>query len=259
MDPIRDPLAPLAGLVSSLASVLAQLAVARRVRPRVALLTGLLAGVGLPVALRVLPPRWAVGWITVGGRRSGWFGYAPLAGRRDERDRDDAAERPRPPPTLRDLVDVVPIGQTERAGAATLTLLSLERYADGFLVRGRLLWNGDEPSAGDGDWNVDHPVVVLAADDRGTVYHGRNHGGGGGDASWRFDHAFAPAIAPTVAELRLTVPALRWHRASPPWTALSTAEERTDPGPWTFVVPFAGGREHDRRPSPAAEPGPAER
>jgi hypothetical protein len=227
---------PLAGLVSSLASVLAQLAVARRVRPRVALLTGLIAGVGLPVALRVLPRRW----ITAGGRRSGWFGYALLGGRRGERDRDDATEPPPPLPDLRELVEVVPIGETAQTGAATLTLLSLERYADGFLVRGRLLWNEEEPPAGDGDWHVDHPVAVLAVDDRGTAYHGRNHGGGGGGASWRFDHAFSPAIDPAATELRLTVPALRWHRVSPPWAKRPAAEERTEPGPWSFAVPLPG-------------------
>lgn len=246
MESLRDPLAPLAGLVSSCASVVAQLVVARRVRPRLALLTGLFASVGLPIALRALPPGWAVGWITAGGRRSGWFGYAPLAGRWDERDQDDPAEPPRPLPELRDLVGVVPIGQTERAGAATLTLLSLERYGDGFLVRGHLLWDEDEPSTGDGDWNVDHPVPVLAADDLGTAYHGRNFGGGGDGTSWRFDHAFAPAIPPAVAELRLTVPVLRWLRTSPPWTARATAEERIDPGPWTFVVPFARSAAGDR-------------
>lgn len=237
MGRFRDSLSPLAGLVSSLASVLAQLAVARWVSSRVALLTGRPTGVGLPLALRVLPPRWAVSWVTAGGRRSGWVGYAPLAGRRGPPNRDDAAEPPRPLPMLRDLVAVVPIGRTERAGAATLTLLSLERYGDGFLVRGRLLWD-DEPEESGAFWLIDR-VEVAAADDRGTAYHGRSFGGGGGGASWRFDHAFSPAIAPAAVELRLTVPALRWHRASTPWTARATPKERMDPGPWAFVVPLA--------------------
>lgn len=235
---VRDPLAPLASVVAFLASVLAQLAVARRVRPLGALTTGPLAGVGLPAALRLLPPRWAVSWLTVGGRRSGWFGYAPLAGRRDERDGEAGAESPRPLPALRELVGVVPIGRAERAGAASLTLLSLERYGDGFLVLGRLLWD-EEPEGSDAFWVVER-VDVAADDDLGTPYHGRSFGGGGGGASWRFDHAFSPAVPSDAAELVLTDPALRWRRVSPPWAGPATPEERTDPCPWTFVVPLAG-------------------
>lgn len=229
MVSLRAPLVPVAGLVSACASVLAQLFVARRVRPRLAFLTGLLVGVGLPIALRALPPRWTVGWITVGGRRSGWIGYGPLAGPRHERNRDATPESPQPLLELRDLVGVVPIGRTERAEGATLTLLSLERYEDGFLVRGNVFWN-EEPETREAVWHIER-VEVVATDDLGTQYHGRSYGGGGGAASWRFDHAFSPTADPAAAEIRLTIPALLSYRA--------TNDERTDVGPWTFVVPLA--------------------
>ena len=227
-----DPRVPFPGLVTVLASVLAQSAVARLVRPLVALPTAVVAAVGLPAALRLIPPRRAIRWITVGGRHSGWFGQALLGGRRNGREREGGAEPPGPLPALHDLLGVVPNLRNQEAGTATLTPRSLARHGDRFLVRGKLLPNADPPGS-EVFWVV-RRVAVVAAEDRGTAHHGRSRGGGGD--SWRFD----PAIPPAAADLRLSVPALRRQRASPPLAGRLRAEERTEPGPWTSRVPLGG-------------------
>lgn len=242
VKPVPNSPGPLVGGIAALAGAVAQFAVERRVRGSVALLAGVV-GVLIAFALRLVPSRWTGRgwWMAVGRPRSGWIGYAPVPenrGRRSPAETSPRRELTGPPPSLRDLTRVVAVGQVQPTEMGTLTLLSLEAFRDGFLVRLLAAWAEAERPDAEGLDLVER-VVVEAIDDRGRRYEPWFYGGGGNGASWRFDHACSPALDPLAQELRLTIPALAWRRAAPPWLP-ATDEPWTETGPWTFVVPLDG-------------------
>ena len=152
-----------------------------------------------------------------------------------------ATERRPPPPALRELVDVIPVGRSARRGEVTLTLLSVERYGDGFVALFRLL---QEHTAPDPALIAAPPMPELrlqVIDDRSGAYDAWPHGGGGGGGhgllDWRLGYVFAPAPDPGVRELRLTAAEIAWRRFDQEHSDLVDAG--TTPGPWTFVVPLA--------------------
>jgi len=144
-----------------------------------------------------------------------------------------------PDATLRDLLDVLGVGQSVQVGQGTLTVLSLERYADGFVAQFRVLQTYEPPRT---FVDLGFPdLVCQAGDDHGGSYtpwpHGGSGGGGGrGLLHWRIAYRYAPALDSAARELRLTIRELRWmgHIGSgQPPTSTDVVT-----GPWTFVVPL---------------------
>jgi hypothetical protein len=85
-----------------------------------------------------------------------------------------------PDASLRDLVDVIGVGRSVQVGSATLTLLSLERYMDGFVAQFRLAQTYELPHSAT---DLTFPELICqAADDRGGSHTPWPHGGSGGDA-----------------------------------------------------------------------------
>jgi hypothetical protein len=74
-----------------------------------------------------------------------------------------------PPRTsLRDLLDVLAVGRSEQLAATTVTLLSIERYADGFVAQFQLL---QEHTPSQDSARLGFPYVVCdATDHRGAGY-----------------------------------------------------------------------------------------
>jgi hypothetical protein len=137
-----------------------------------------------------------------------------------------------PPFTLRQLLRVLPIAQSHRTESLELTLLSLEIYAEGFLLNGRVDREGDIEVR---RW----PEVVLAASDEGDQdYRPLPCGGNGISTQWRFCFQFAPPLREAARELRIRVDEIRWRR--PDRATSQLAVERTDSGPWTFTIPLQG-------------------
>ena len=149
--------------------------------------------------------------------------------------------RPRLDCALRELVEVVAVGETVRVGDTTVSLLSLERYDDGFVAQFRLL---HEYGRGDGDDDLAvlstamPELRVSATDDQGHRYDVWPHGGGGGGGrgllSWRYAFRFAPAVPPAARAVTLAVEAIEWRRMDPETRRLVPASEVV--GPWTFTV-----------------------
>lgn len=145
---------------------------------------------------------------------------------------------PVPAPELQTLLDVVPIAQTETHRGNAITLLSMERYAEGFLLHGRLSLR--EPLVP--IWGMlREPALRFAAEDeRGRTFHTWGHGVGTayGSASV-FTHTFAPALAPDAKTLRFELSEIGWR---PPdlFNGPGPARE-PEPGPWRFLVELGGG------------------
>ncbi len=208
------------------------------VREREGIAVGVLTSLGLDLAavraavLRAIrrpeagPEPGAGGWRTSGGARLVRRPGAPARG-------PDA-----PDADLRELVDVLPVGTSHRAGDETVTLLSVERYRDGFLAQLRVLAEYAPPAPLPERAGLLPEVHLAATDDRGGAYtpwpHGGSGGGGRGVLQWRHAYRFAPALPPEARELRLTVERVAWHRYEPGQQELVV--EREQAGPWAFTV-----------------------
>ena len=145
-----------------------------------------------------------------------------------------------PAPTLKDLVRVVPIGQSQVHGGVTVMMLALEQYADGFVVTFRVLsdepWPFDIHREGFQHFEVDLRVTTAS----GTEYDGRmlHSGLSTRMEGWqgRFEYQHAPALDPTASWVRIEVLALHWLKRIPDPPFQAPAKEMT--GPWVFTVPL---------------------
>ncbi len=209
----------IAGLVAFAVSLVAQLAVTRRLRPGVALVTGL----GVSVTLTL------VGALRY--RRATRASARSLL--RAPSGRWRFARPPQPMPALSELRRVVAVGQTEVRGGTSVTLFSLEVYGDGFQAS-LLVARRADPASGRRSTGV--PEMVLeVADSAGRRYDAWPAGGGSHGAwAFRFAYRFAPALDPSATELRLRVTAIHWHGIGEDEPPLLEVE----PGPWTFTVPL---------------------
>lgn len=142
-------------------------------------------------------------------------------------------------PTLQELRHVVGIGETRQLEQAKFQLLSLEVYADGFLIRGRLRYLLPPPPAGSG--HVQHPIISFRVhDDGGRMYQvsvvsGGGSGFGGGWYTWEFHSPGAPRLDPAARELQIVVEALRWVPFRPAPQRWSYTLD-LPPGGWRFAV-----------------------
>jgi hypothetical protein len=129
-------------------------------------------------------------------------------------------------PALRELLGVVAVAQVGMAADLEVTVLSLETYADGFLVNLRLL-----PLKGLAVAAQQLPVLAVEAnDDRGGRYDGEARGVPWADAQqWRLSYAFQPALDPTAQTLHLRFPQVQWL------SSLGQGSE-TLTGPWAFTI-----------------------
>ncbi len=230
MNVVRRPIAPLAGLLAALVSALVQLVIERGVQPVPAIVTGL--GVGVAVAV-------AEAWEA--GRPRHIFTYPPGPPRAGPfRRPGPLTPAPLPPPPHQQLVRVVPIGQTQAHGGATVMLLALEAYTDGFLVHSRVLLEAERPpqlgTGRDPRPRFAHLRPTLEVrDDRGTTYRVWPASGGGGGREYRFTHHVAPPLPPEARTLTIVLPALRWEELDPRGRA---SEVERIGGPWSFTVPL---------------------
>ena len=127
-----------------------------------------------------------------------------------------------PAPVLTELQRVIPIAASQTRQELTITLLSLECYAEGLLLRGR--FTPKYGQIGPGNVFLFHPIIE-ARDDAGTAYRcwpkGRDRE--------RFSSVLAPALPPEARELRLEVTEARW-------TFFQQQRHLRDVGPWSFTV-----------------------
>lgn len=138
-------------------------------------------------------------------------------------------------PKLRELREVIPVGQTRTHEAWSITCLAVERYEDGFKLTFRVF--------GAGRWPC-HPQLALTVDDdRGGEY--RHWGSGGNpsgttnwiDCDWRLAHICAPVVDPQAREVRLTIAEVQLTEVVGPAVGLLDVRvTQRYPGPWTFTI-----------------------
>ena len=166
--------------------------------------------------------------------------------------------RPGATPRLQQLMRVVPVVQTfDLAEGSSLTVVSLEIYAEGFLVHtqarhiieARFPHDAHEDANSPATWrqaNLASPELLFeATDDVGESYACWSSGGYGGGATpdemiWRRDYVFAPPIGPDASALRLTVPAIEWVSYSAAQSGPMVVASQTVG--WTLTVSIAVGR-----------------
>lgn len=175
-------------------------------------------------------------------------------------------QRPYEPRTLR---RVIPIAQARTVELITVTVLSLEEFADGCRVRALITLALDHPfvaaerrraerwqrlmhealergedlrrvTEGERERHVRRPDFWFEVfDDRDVRYRSRPAGwSSNGGAVWECSFEFEPAIDPAAQSLHLVMEAVRWSDME--WGAGSDLEQRLDTGPWQFAVRVGG-------------------
>jgi hypothetical protein len=121
------------------------------------------------------------------------------------------------PPALDDLLRVQAVGSTQILDGAEVSLLSVEFYADGFVLTLRARPRGTHQN-----WSAVPPretatgFEIQISDDAGGTYHRWPlHWTSKGEA-WRFLESFAPAVSgdATTLEVRIDAVTLRRHAGS---------------------------------------------
>lgn len=141
---------------------------------------------------------------------------------------------PQPGPQPRELLDVLGVGVSQIHGPTTVTLLSLERYREGFILQFRLLRERHHPR------KFFMPQMDLSiVDGRATRYTVWSQGGGGGGGpdgvlEYRYAYAGTPALPQEAGEITIEAPEVRWQRHDDKDGRLVFAE--ADAGPWRFVI-----------------------
>ncbi|MPZ49707.1 MAG: hypothetical protein GEU75_10520 [Dehalococcoidia bacterium] len=130
------------------------------------------------------------------------------------------------------LQGVVAIGETRQADGAEVSMLSLERYDDGFILHYRLLTDepAPRPPVGPPHMPLVPTLLLNVKDDLGNEYRGGPGGWGGSDRQWRGEARLTPPLAEEASRLEVRVEEIQWLSHSP------SQRSRVQPGPWVFDV-----------------------
>lgn len=139
------------------------------------------------------------------------------------------------PAPLGDLLSVIPIAQTQAAVGVSVTLLSLESYAHGYIMHYRTIF--DEPAAlHAGRTRHIGSLELDVIDDRGGHYDGHMQFGRSDHHTWYFGNVYRPAVDPKARELRVRVRVV----GGPAGSSESSAgpESASSPLSFTFSIPL---------------------
>lgn len=151
--------------------------------------------------------------------------------------------------TLRDLVRIIPVAQSQTRGDATLTLLSIDCYADGWVTNLRV--HHPDP----------HYFPVFLFHPKPDKRRAYQYGGGYGIDPWRYDDVdpncyfssvWIPPLNPEPVPLEFVVDVVRFTDRPRKEGGILMAEIW---GPWRFEVDPAGGNTAMER-EPPTSPGP---
>lgn len=133
-------------------------------------------------------------------------------------------------PTLRDLVRVIPVAQSVKCGDTTITLLSVDCYADGWIANLRV-YHDDVRY---------YPVFSFSP--KYDTNRDRQFGGCGsffswhhrdGDPNWYLSYILFPALNPSEPDLEFLVHSVHWSDRTPPDWGILMAEVH---GLWRFTL-----------------------
>jgi hypothetical protein len=143
------------------------------------------------------------------------------------------APPPAPPPQPRELIDVVGVGQTETVNGVALTLLSVERYREGYVVLFRMFRHRKRSER-----HLPMPQFELAVTpESSTPYRfwmmgGTGGGGVEGEMEYRQAYAIAPAPPSDGRVIVIEVREISWKQFGSGTYKVVAA----DTGPWRFTI-----------------------
>jgi hypothetical protein len=124
------------------------------------------------------------------------------------------------------------MGATEEASGVALTLLSVERYREGYIALFRML-----RGRGRFEFEFASPHLELAVTPAGAEPYRfwlmNGSGGGGRELEYRQSYAIAPAPPPDAPEIVIEVRTISWERHRRDGGARVVS---VDTGPWRFAV-----------------------
>lgn len=140
-------------------------------------------------------------------------------------------------PALENLATVISVGRVQTQQDVSVMLLSLEFYADGFVVNGRIFGNRDGEDDATVTWFLvmDSQSQLSVSDDRDSQYPSLGREGSGSNQRFRFSESFVQVVNPMANELRIELSDLRWVR----FDRHAPGDRSGDvlvPGPWSFSV-----------------------
>jgi hypothetical protein len=151
-------------------------------------------------------------------------------------------------PELKDLLSVVAVNQTQSHGDVTLTLLSLEQYADGVLVLFRAVFMDQYVQRRMAERSREPRILptphlpLTAQDDLGNAYHGGAGGGSCGPVTagepsrWRMTAILTPTFANGARSVHIAVPELQMVDIGTIQTPPFHTVRESFLGPWVFDV-----------------------
>jgi hypothetical protein len=136
-------------------------------------------------------------------------------------------------PALSELRRVIGVGTSVEGSGARMTVLSLEDYADGFVVRGRLrLPAGALPT----DGALVPSLFWDVRDDAGRTFTGRHRSSEVTGRDQDFAYAFTPVLSPESQSLTIELTRIGFRTIPfPAGEALAPSEFELS-GPWRLVV-----------------------
>lgn len=214
-------LAPIAGGIAFLASLMVLLVTERRLRAIPAAISGL-AVAGAMELIAESQHRQRL-------RRIRAFQRGSVAHKPRASQRTGALVRP----PLGMLDRVVASGQQQTHGDTTIAVISIESYREGFILN--LLISQLEPRDHRPE-NLLVPELDLAVhDDRDNRYAFRGLADGS-EGGWRRAVRLTPRLDPAALRLTIDIAAIRWYRFDMVHKQRSLV--RTEVEPWRFTVPL---------------------
>lgn len=150
-------------------------------------------------------------------------------------------------PALENLLSVVAGGETQTHSDTTITLISLEVYADGVMTNFSVRYWDEHLQQMLGIRRKEHGILwphfyIMASDGMGNIHTGESGGGSSGPSSlgererWRTSGILTPTFAQDAHKIRLEIPELQLVEfatvSAPPFFTV----QRTFPGPWVFDI-----------------------
>jgi hypothetical protein len=134
---------------------------------------------------------------------------------------------------LGDLLQVIPVAQTQLRDNAVVTVLSLESYAHGLIIHTRAMYLARQPLAATGAPGPSQLLALDVEDDRGNHYAGGLLTAGNDGRAWYFSYRYGPALDVHARELNVRVTA---SGATAEGRADAEAREEVHAGPPTFTI-----------------------
>ena len=141
-------------------------------------------------------------------------------------------------PTLRELVRVIPVAKSETRGMVQVTVISLDAYADGSLLRLRVRLEGDKRFPDQGPLGPQLPLRVTDnLDTNYAIRPSRSAWRSESKLEYSLEYIVLPALTEAARSLTLEIPEIQFLRFRPEQRIFVSRDiAEAWPGPWIFDI-----------------------